>query len=529
MGKELHGWFLSGIVCFCLCLNVVGDGGEACAVDGKPDGSGQPNILFIFSDDHAYQAISAYGSRINQTPNLDRIAKEGMRFDRCLVTNSICGPSRAVILTGKYSHINGFRQNGNTFDGSQSTFPKLLQKVGYQTAVIGKWHLRSDPTGFDHWCVLPGQGSYYNPDFRTSKGKERVTGYCTDIVTDKALDWLQKGRDQDKPFMLMLQHKAPHREWNPGPAHLNTFEGETIPEPETLLDDWSGRAKVLGENTMSVGGHMRLGFDLKVFPTDRESEQEKRFFRRYTPEQKKAWKAAYDKRNQWYWDNLPKGEERVRWQYQRYIKDYLRCIASVDDNVGRVLDYLDESGLAKNTVVVYASDQGFYLGEHGWYDKRWIFEESLRTPLMVRWPGVTKPGSSSKKMVSNLDFAETFLEIAGVDVPSDMQGQSLMPFLKGETPDDWRDVFYYHYYELGTHNVAAHYGVVTDQHKLVRYYKRMEGKPRRPVPVEQWDLMDNQADPLEMHSYIDQPAYAEIQQGLKARLEQIRSDLKVVD
>lgn len=508
-------------------------GGLAGEVAGEEPSARRerPNIVFIFSDDHAYQAISAYGSRVNQTPHLDRLAREGMRFDRCLVTNSICGPSRAVILTGKYSHLNGFRQNGDQFDGSQQTFPKLLQQVGYQTAVIGKWHLKSDPTGFDHWCVLPGQGAYYNPDFRTPSGNERVNGYCTDIVTDKALDWLKSGREQDRPFLLMLQHKAPHREWNPSPKYYDQFEGETVPEPETLFDDWSGRAEVLAENTMSIANHMRLGFDLKVFPQgEQESEQETQFFRRFTPAQKAAWQAAYAERNRWYWENRPEGREKTAWQYQRYIKDYLRCISSVDENVGRVLDYLDDSGLAENTVVIYSSDQGFYLGEHGWYDKRWIFEESLRTPLLVRWPGVTPAGSQSGKMVSNLDFAETFLELAGVEVPDDMQGRSLVPLLKGETPADWRDAFYYHYYELGTHNVAAHYGVVTDRYKLIHYYRKLASPTdREVVDIDQWDLMDRELDPLEMSSFIANPEYAPVREELQSRLEQLRTSLKVVD
>ncbi len=497
-----------------------------CSAD---DATTQPNILFIFSDDHAYQAISAYDSKINTTPHIDRIANEGMRFDRCQVTNSICGPSRAVILTGKYSHLNGFRQNGNKFDGSQQTFPKLLRKAGYQTAIYGKWHLASDPTGFDDWLVLPGQGNYYNPDFISEGGRRKIEGYTTDIITDKALEWLKNKRDTDKPFMLMLQHKAPHREWAPGPAHLNTFRGQEIPEPETLFDDYQSRSAVLAEQTMTIANHMRMGWDLKVWKeSDIGTRPHNRFFNRMTDAQRKAWQDAYREDNDKFLAANLEGDDLVRWKYQRYIKDYLRCIQSVDDNIGRILSYLDDNQLVENTVVIYSSDQGFYLGEHGWYDKRWIFDESLRTPLVVRWPGVINAGSTSKQMVSNLDFAETFLEIAGVDVPDDMQGRSLVPLLKGQTPDDWRDEFYYHYYELGTHNVAAHYGIVTDQYKLVRYYKRLD-ENRKPQAIDQWDLMDRQADPLEMRSFYDDPKYTEIRNSLATQLDSLRRKLHVPD
>ncbi len=510
------------ICLFCLAIVVVAS--RSVAAD-------QPNILFVFSDDHAYQAISHYGSRINQTPHIDRIANEGMRFDRCLVTNSICGPSRAVILTGKYSHLNGFRQNGNQFDASQTTFPKLLQSAGYQTALFGKWHLGTTPTGFDDWLVLPGQGQYYNPDFKTQAGSQiRVEGYTTDIITDRALQWLENRRLGDKPFMLMVQHKAPHREWAPGPAHLNTFKDQSIPEPETLFDDYSRRSDVLAEQTMTIANHMRMGYDLKVWTeSDRDTNPYKRFFGRLTDQQRQQWQDAYRDENAEFLASDLDGKALVRWKYQRYIKDYLRCIQSVDDNVGRLLKYLDDQGLADNTVVIYSSDQGFYLGEHGWYDKRWIFEESLRTPLVVRWPGVIRPGSSNDQIVSNLDFAETFLDIAGADIPAEMQGQSLVPLMKGERPDDWREDFYYHYYELGTHNVAAHYGIVTDQYKLVRYYRRLDrtGERRRPQDIDQWDLMDRTQDPLEMASYYDDAKYSDVRRRLTQRLQELREELKV--
>ncbi len=487
----------------------------------------QPNILFIFSDDHASQAIGACGSQINQTPHIDRLAREGMRFERCLVTNSICGPSRAVILTGKYSHLNGFRQNGDRFDASQPTFPKMLQTAGYQTAVVGKWHLGCEPAGFDDWLVLPGQGHYYNPDFIGPDGNRRIEGYVTDIITDQAIRWLDLNRADDQPFMLMVQHKAPHREWQPGPAHLNSLRENRIPEPETLWDDYSGRAPVVAEQTMTIARHLRDGWDLKLWrDADRQTPPYQNFFGRFTDRQRAEWQAAYAAENEGFLATNPAGTDLVRWKYQRYLGDYLRCIESVDDNVGRLLDYLDKNDLADNTVVIYSSDQGFYLGEHGWYDKRWIFEESLTTPLLVRWPGHTPAGSTCGRMVSNLDFAETFLDLAGVAIPPDMQGRSLVPLLNGQSVEDWRDDFYYHYYELGTHNVAAHYGVVTDRYKLVHYYQRLD-ENREPQTIDQWDLLDRQADPHELQSFLADPGYADIRQDLATRLAELRQEWRV--
>ncbi len=485
----------------------------------------RPNILFIYSDDHAYQAISAYGSNRNKTPNIDRLAKEGMLFNRCLVTNSICGPCRAVILTGKYSHLNGFKNNGNRFDGSQQTFPKLLRKNGYQTAMIGKWHLRTEPTGFDYWKVLPGQGAYYNPDFKTPEGTERITGYCTDVITDVGLDWLKNKRDKNKPFMLMLQNKAPHRNWSAGPAHLNTFDDVTMPEPSTLFDSYEGRQSVIADQKMMIANHMRPGADLKIWTKkDLNTQPFKRFFGRFTPEQKDAFFNAYLKKNEEFQKANLQGKEKTSWSYQRYVKDYLRCIQSVDDNVGRVLKYLDESGLSKNTIVIYSSDQGFYLGEHGWYDKRWIFEESLKTPLIVRWPGVTKAGSRNENVVSNLDMAETFLEMAGVEIPKDMQGKSLVPLMKGEKPE-WRKTFYYHYYETGMHGVPAHFGVVTEQHKLVRYYETT--KDRKRIPINQWELIDYKKNPEETKDFFNDPSYSKTREALQKELRRLMKHYKV--
>lgn len=460
-----------------------------------------PNILFLFADDHAYQAISAYGSNRNNTPNIDRLAKEGMLFERAFVTNSICAPSRAVILTGKHSHLNGQLTNRERFDGEQQTFPKLLQKNGYQTALVGKWHLKSDPTGFDFWQILLGQGPYYNPPMKTSKSVDKITGYTTDIITEVTLDWLRHKRDPDQPFVLMCQHKAPHRNWQPGPQYLNKYDGVMIPEPHTLRDDYQNRLVPASTQSMTIDRHLTNN-DLKLNPP-----------KNLTTEQKSAWDAAYGPKNKAFEDAGLSGDALLKWKYQRYAKDYLRCIDSVDEGVGRILDYLDESGLADNTVVVYSSDQGWYLGEHGWFDKRWMYEESFRTPLLVRWPGITKPGSKNSKLVQNLDYAETFLDICGVQAPPEMQGQSIVPLLKGKNPKRWRKSLYYQYYEFpGGHSVRRHYGVRTETHKLIYFYM-----------LDGWELYDLVKDPHELHSVYDDPDYARISEELKAELNRLRS------
>jgi arylsulfatase A-like enzyme len=483
-----------------------------CALIGSVPGANaadtkRPNIVFIFSDDHAYQAISAYGSKVNKTPNIDRLGKEGIRFDRCLVPNSLCGPSRATVLTGKYSHLNGFYNNTNSrFDGTQVTFSKLLQKAGYQTAMIGKWHLVSDPTGFDYWEILPGQGQYYNPPMIRNGERIKHEGYVTDIITDRTLDWLKK-RDPTKPFLVMCHHKAPHREWEPNLKNLPLFDGVKFPEPETLFDDYAGRGQAEKTQDMTIAKTMNPK-DLKLTPPAT-----------LTPQQRKVWDAYYEPLNEAFRKANPQGKALVRWKYQRYMHDYLACIASIDESVGRVLDYLKAEGLDRDTIVVYASDQGFYVGEHGWFDKRWIFEESLRTPLLVRWPSVAKPGSVCKDMVSNLDFAETFLEAAGLDVPAEMQGRSLVPILKGDAPRDWRKSFYYHYYEYpGPHNVRRHYGVVTARYKLVHFYE---------PDVNYWELFDLEKDPHELRSVYGQKEYAELQKELEKELTRLRTELKV--
>ncbi|MEM1068450.1 MAG: sulfatase [Planctomycetota bacterium] len=478
----------------------------------------RPNIVFIFTDDHCEQALSAYDPSRITTPNLDRIANEGMRFDRCYVTNSICGPSRAVIQTGKYSHLNGFVRNGNVFNGDQPTFPKMLRAAGYQTAVVGKWHLASTPQGYDYYDVLKGQGPYYNPPMITEgeDGKPVTrphTGYTTDLITDKTLNWLKERRDPSKPFMVMFQHKAPHRNWMPSPKYLNWLDDVTIPEPDTLWDDYSGRTQSAAKQTMTVRRHLN-DRDLKLTGHGTMNQ-----------EQIKVWDAAYGPKNDAFVKARPtmSEEEIIRWKYQRYVKDYLRCVKSVDDGVGRVLDYLDEEGLADNTIVIYSSDQGWYLGEHGWFDKRWMYEESLKTPLLVRWPGKVKPGSTNKDIVSNLDFAETFLDVAGAEIPSDMQGRSLVPLLQGQTPNDWRQTFYYHYYENpGAHNVARHYGVTNGQFKLIHFYA-LEGKK-----IDDWELYDLKQDPEEMKSVYGDARYASVQAEMLAELNRLREMYNVL-
>lgn len=471
----------------------------------------RPNIVFIFSDDHAYQAISCYGDqrKLIDTPHIDRIAKEGMRFDRCLVPNSICGPSRATVLTGKYSHSNGFYNNtNNRFDGSQATFPKLLQKAGYQTAIFGKWHLVSEPTGFDHWHILPGQGIYYNPPMIKNGERKKENGYTTDLITDFSLEWLDN-RNKDKPFLLMVQHKAPHREWLPALRHLGHDKDRQYPEPDTLFDDHAGRGKAEREQDMTIAKTM-TDRDLKFTnPTG------------LTTEQRAKWDEYYEPRNAKFKNAKLEGKDLVRWKYNRYLHDYLGCIKSVDESVGRVLKYLDDHKLADNTIVVYASDQGFYVGEHGWFDKRWIFEESLRTPFVMRWPGTIKPGGVSADIVSNLDFAPTFLEAAGQTIPAEVQGKSLTPLLKGQTPSDWRKSFYYHYYEYpGPHSVRRHYGVVTDRYKLVHFYE---------PGVDYWEMFDLKTDPKEMKSVYGFKEYESTQMELLAELHRLRKELRVPD
>lgn len=452
----------------------------------------RPNILFIMSDDHASHAMSCYGSRINQTPHLDRIADGGMIFQNCFCVNSICTPSRANILTGLHSHLNGVKTLGDPLDGRRPNVAKMLQASGYQTAMVGKWHLghggNADPTGFDYWNVLPGQGSYYDPVMIEEDGRKQHEGYATDIITDFSLEWLQN-RDKDEPFFLMCHHKAPHRPWDSDEKHANMFEDGDVPMPDNFFDDYANRSNAAKEAKMRVFGHMN----------DRDLKIEKL-------------------------GPPPEGlsdEELANWQYQRYIKEYLRCVASIDDNVGRLLDYLDADGVADDTMVIYTSDQGFFLGDHGWYDKRFMYEESLRMPFIVRYPRAIGAGSSTHAMALNIDFAETWLDYAGAPIPDDMQGRSLRPIFEGETPDDWRESMYYRYWmHLSHHHVPAHYGIRTHRYKLIYYYGEAlgtSGSVNQSTEPE-WELFDLEKDPNEMCSVYDDPEYADVVKELTAEL-----------
>ncbi|HEV8365717.1 MAG TPA: sulfatase [Gemmatimonadaceae bacterium] len=473
----------------------------SAAFAGHAQTRARPNILFIFSDDHAAHAISAYGSAINKTPNLDRLAREGMIFRSAFVTNSICAPSRATVLTGQFGHLNGVPTNVEALHPTTLTFPKLLRASGYQTAVLGKWHLKTLPNAdaFDYFEVVNDQGDYYNPLFMRPRDTVRVEGYATEIITDRALEWIGR-RDQSRPFMLMLQHKAPHRPWQPGPAQLGLFEGSTFPEPPTLFDDWKGRAAPAHEQEMTIARHLDEN-DLKLVAPGN-----------LTPAQLERWNAAYGAPNARFLAAKPEGDALVRWKYQRYIADYVRVVTAIDDNVGRVLAYLDSTGLARNTIVIYSSDQGFFLGDHGWFDKRWMYEESLRTPLLIRWPGVVRPRSVNQDLVQNLDYAETMLDMAGVPIPASMQGRSLVPLLRGKTPADWRDAIYYQYFEYPSwHMVRRHYGVRTKRYKLIHYYE-----------VDAWELFDLRRDPRELRSVYGDASYKTVLATMKNKLHQLR-------
>uniref|UniRef100_UPI00404882F8 sulfatase family protein n=1 Tax=Algoriphagus sp. TaxID=1872435 RepID=UPI00404882F8 len=489
--------------------------------------SARPNIIFIMADDHAYQAISAYSNRLIETPNIDRIAKMGMRFTNATVTNSICAPSRATILTGKHSHLNGKIDNDFPFDTTNITFPQLFQDAGYQTAMFGKLHFGNAPKGFDQFKILPGQGSYYNPDFITkNEGTVRIEGYVTDIITDMTLDWLQEERNPEEPFLLFYLHKAPHREWLPAERHLEEFTQRTFPEPATLFDDYSGRGRAAKEAEMNLLKHMNWSGDSKIYPSvmrelgiPQTSAWDTMAFSRevgrLTPAQLANWTRSYDKVNAALKESFPSmGEkEKMQWRYQRYMQDYLGTIRAVDENVGRVLDYLEANNLMDNTLIVYTSDQGFYLGEHGWFDKRFVYDESFKTPLLVAWPGKIAPKSTSTTMVQNLDYAQTFLEAAGIPAPADMQGESLLPLLTGH-PEAWtRDAVYYHYYEYpAVHMVKRHYAVVTEQYKLVHYY----------YDTDEWELIDRIKDPQELRNVYDDPTYAPVVAELHRKLEALR-------
>lgn len=466
----------------------------------------RPNIIFIMSDDHAAHAISAYGSRVNATPNIDRLAREGMILRNVFATNSICTPSRATILTGQYSHLNGVPVF-NRFDSSRVTVAKLMQQGGYYTGMIGKWHLGSDPAGFDRWEILPGQGAYFDPILYTATGEKTYTGrYVTDVITDLGLDFITN-RPRNKPFFLMLHNKAPHRPWEPDAIHRAQFADRWIPEPETLWDSYATRTDALHENLQRVAADLTRR-DLKLAPPSGLDSAALTAWLGAKPDSVTVTRAGQSV--------TLTGEALARWKYQRYMQDYLATIQSVDDNVGRLLDYLDRNGLSKNTIVIYSSDQGFFLGDHGLFDKRFMYEESLRMPFLIRWPAAVKAGSRSDAIALNTDFAPTFLAAAGLPVPDTMQGRSLLPVLRGRTPDDWRSSMYYRYYhDPGDHNTRAHYGVRTARHKLIYFWTK-----------DQWELFDLVTDPLELHNLYGQPGQEQLTTTLKAELLRLKKAVR---
>ena len=480
----------------------------------------RPNIVFFFTDDHAPHAIGAYNGwlkSVNPTPEIDKLADDGMLFENSFCTNSICGPSRAVIMSGKHSHKNGFMNNGNSFDWNQQIFPKILRAAGYHTALYGKSHLKGKPQGFDSWAVLPGQGDYYNPAMITPKGRKIINGYCTDIVTDMAIDFIKESKELGKPFMLMCQHKAPHRTWMPALRHLHLYDDITIPEPKTLFDQYEGRIPAQHQE-MEIDRHMYLDHDLFTdltpdldFPKQRRPSEDRSAYinmKRMTPEQLKTWRAAYGPKDKAFREAKLTGRDLVRWKFQRYAKNYLRAIKGVDENLARLRKALEDQDLADNTVFVYSSDQGFYIGDHGWYDKRWMYEESLKMPLIISWPGVIKPGSRNTDLVQNLDYAQTFLEMAGAETPSDMQGTSLVPLLKGNKPNDWRKSIYYHYYEYPSyHQVPRHNGIRTERYKLINFYEFGE-----------WEFYDLKTDPDELKNLYGNPEKKELINDVRKQL-----------
>lgn len=480
------------------------------------------NILYIMSDDHSYQTISALDNRYIQTPNIDRLANEGVIFENSFVANSISGPSRACLLTGKHSHKNGFTDNSKRFDGEQQTFPKLLQQSGYQTAVVGKWHLTSDPTGFDYWNILIGQGDYYNPTFIDNGTKVVMDGYATNITTDIALDWLDNKRDKDKPFCMLLHHKAPHRTWMPDTSDLGAFDDVEFALPDNFFDKYEGR-KAASMQEMHILEDMDLVYDLKMADNENEIHTKNQGLEKagrhmynhiggagcMNEKQKAAWDRYYQPIIKKFKaeSKTMSSEELANWKFQRYMKDYLSVIKSVDRNIGRVLAYLEQQGLLENTLIVYTSDQGFYMGEHGWFDKRFMYEESYRTPLLVRYPNGKQP--AIKQMVQNIDHAPTFLQLAGVAIPDDIQGESYLPLLEGNQPTDWRKSLYYHFYEYpAEHQVVRHYGISTDRYKLMHFYYNMD----------EWELYDLKNDPMEMNNLYGKTGYEQVTANLKEEL-----------
>ncbi|WP_297901071.1 sulfatase [uncultured Parabacteroides sp.] len=511
----------------------------ACGTGQKEVGKNPMNIIHIMSDDHSYQTISAYGhvlGKLAPTPNLDRLASEGMLFRQAFVENSLSTPSRACLMTGLYSHQNGQRQLGKGIDTTKVFFSEILREHGYQTAVVGKWHMQCEPKGFDFYRILKGQGEYYNPTFKGSDSNGQYIkeeGYVSECITNHALEFLE-GRDKDKPFCLLVHHKAPHRNWMPPVKYLDLYEDVEFPYPETFYDDYATRCDAARTQEMNIKNSITMAYDMKVVEwanqnveIDAKSDLKKwrNAFDRLTPEQKEAWNAAYQPRNEEFIKQNLKGDELLKWKYQRYVKDYVRCIKAIDDEVGRLIAYLEKEGLMDNTVIVYTSDQGYYMGEHGWFDKRFMYEESFHTPLIIRYPGKIKGGSECSALVQNLDYAPTYLDIAGIEKPDYMEGSSLVPLLSGETPKDWREYLYYHYYDYpATHMVRRHDGVRDNRYKLIHFYGEKDQKRNAINCSELYDLRN---DPNELNNLYDNPEYLETQIRLQKRLDKFRSDLNV--
>ena len=480
----------------------------------------KPNIIFIMTDDHTTQAMSCYGGQLLDTPNMDRIAAEGIRFDNCYATNALSGPSRACILTGKFGHVNGFTDNASRFDGSQQTFPKLLQQAGYKTGVIGKWHLISEPQGFDHWSIVTGQeeqGDYYTPEFMENGVPVTEHGYVTDVITDKALEFIDSC---DGPYCLMYLQKAPHRNWMPAPRHLGMFNNTVFPEPETLFDDYSTRGDAAHTQDMSIAHTLQNDWDLKLLTREEILAGGNRLYDVYTrmPEEvQHKWDSVYAPRIAEYRSGKLSGDELVRWKYQQFMRDYLACVVSVDEGIGRLFEHLEAKGQLDNTIIVYTSDQGFFLGEHGWFDKRFMYEECQRMPLVMRYPKAIKAGSVTSAIAMNIDFGPTFLDFAGIEIPEDMQGRSLIPVLEngGAVPEDWRDAAYYHYYEYpAEHSVKRHYGIRTADCKLIHFYN----------DVDQWEMYDMVNDPNETNNVYDAPEYASKREQMHEILKRVQEE-----
>lgn len=483
----------------------------------------QYNIVYIMTDDHTAQMMSCYDNRFVETPNLDRIAADGVKFTNSFVANSLSGPSRACMFTGKHSHANGFYDNTTCiFDGSQQTMPKLLQQAGYQTAIIGKWHLESLPAGFDYWEILPGQGDYYNPRFIEMNNDTIVEkGYLTNIITEKSINWLENQRDKEKPFCLFIHHKACHRNWLPELKYLSLYEDKTFDIPDNFYDDYEGREAAQTQE-MSILKDMDIMYDTKMYRSDKSSRLKstyEEYIGRLDPEDKKVYDAFYKPIIEEFYKKNPKGKELAEWKYQRYMRDYAKVLKSFDDNVGKLLDYLKQKGLLKNTLIVYTSDQGFYMGEHGWFDKRFMYEESMHTPLIMRIPDnfKTKAKGDIPQMVQNIDYAPTFLDLAGADIPKDIHGVSLLPLLKGEKPANWRKSLYYHFYEYpAEHMVKRHYGVRTERYKLIHFYN----------DIDIWELYDLQEDPKEMNNLYGKEGYEQITENLMKELRKLQAQYK---